>query len=412
MLLGGYIKLAIDSMRSSRWRSLLTMLGIIVGIVAVVTTVSLGEGVKQQIVEQINHRGEDLLTVLPGEVKAQSGTAYFTQFNMTPARGGVTAFSETDYQAVNATKQLSSVAPFGRVTGEVMSDKTLFSDFEVVATSDDLPGLLKQDLEFGTFFTNEGDPRVNSAVIGRSVAERMFGENAPLGRDFSVRGTRFIVRGVFEEFNDGSPLLSLHDYDNTIFISHRLGQELMGGTMQIYQILARPDNPEQTSSAIDATRQALKKARNGAEDFTVLRQSETLQLAEETLTLLTSMIAGVAAISLIVGGIGIMNIMLVSVTERTREIGVRKAVGATNRQVLYQFMTEAAVLSIIGGFLGILTSIAVNFVLRISTELQPVITLPVMGVAVGVSLIVGLVFGVAPAAVAARKDPIESLRYE
>lgn len=413
MLLGGYIKLARSSMRNSRWRSLLTMLGIIVGIVSVVTTVSIGEGVKQQVIGQINQRGEDLITVLPGKTNTDTASNYFARLNPTN-RKQLTSFSESDYRALEGVKELSHVAPFGHVSGELKQQDDKFSDIQVIATSAALPKILNQKLAFGSFFSDQNSAgTTNGAVIGQSVAEEMFGENVPLGRDFTIRGTRFIVQGVFEDFEDTSPLLAMNNYDKAIFIPHRLGQELMGGNMQIYQILARArGGAENTSAAITATEKSLQKARGGGNDFSVLKQSETLSIAEETLTLLTSMIAGVAGISLLVGGIGIMNIMLVSVTERTREIGVRKAVGATNRQIMYQFITEAAVLSLVGGILGILLSLGANFALRVMTDLQPVVTLPVMGIAVGVAFIVGIVFGAAPAFVAARKDPIDSLRYE
>jgi putative ABC transport system permease protein len=163
---------------------------------------------------------------------------------------------------------------------------------------------------------------------------------------------------------------------------------------------------------VDAIHAALLKNHGGQEDFTVLKQDESLAVANTILNLITGLIAGIAAISLIVGGIGIMNIMLVSVIERTREIGIRKAIGATNRQILSQFMVESLVLSVVGAILGVLISIMVNYLIRIATTLTPVITLPIMVISVAVSIMVGLIFGITPALKAARKDPIEALRYE
>ncbi|MDZ7786250.1 MAG: ABC transporter permease [Candidatus Saccharibacteria bacterium] len=412
MLLGGYVKLARFSMKSARWRSLLTMLGIIVGIVSVVTTISIGEGVKRQVVQQINERGEDLITILPGETDTENASTYFSRLSPSSSRPNI-SFGESDYQAVREVPELAAVAPFGYVSGEVAEQGDAYDDVRVVATTEDFTKILQREVAFGSFITGNEAGSANGAVIGQGVAEGMFGENVPLGRSFTIRDTRFIVRGVYESFEESSPLLSTDNYDDTIFIPHRLGQELMGGNMQIYQMLARArGGAENASVAIEETETALSAVRGNSRDSSVLKQSETLSLAEETLTLLTTMIAGVAAISLLVGGIGIMNIMLVSVTERTREIGVRKAVGATNRQVMYQFITEAAVLSLIGGILGILLSLGTNFLLRVTTNLEPVITAPIMGLAVVVAFVVGVVFGAAPAFVAARKDPIDSLRYE
>jgi putative ABC transport system permease protein len=154
----------------------------------------------------------------------------------------------------------------------------------------------------------------------------------------------------------------------------------------------------------------LLNAHSGQNDFTILKQEDNLAISNSVLNLLTSLITAVAAVSLVVGGIGIMNVMIVSVTERTHEIGIRKAVGATNQQILAQFMIESAVISFVGGVIGVISSILLNFMLRISTDLQPVVTLPIMGVAVLVALVVGIVFGVAPALNASRKDPIEALR--
>jgi putative ABC transport system permease protein len=165
-----------------------------------------------------------------------------------------------------------------------------------------------------------------------------------------------------------------------------------------------------SSRAAQDVTNALKQAHGGQTDFTVLQADDNLALAGTVLGLITNVVAAIAAVSLIVGGIGIMNIMLVSVSERTHEIGVRKAVGATNKQILRQFMTEAVVLSVTGGILGVVFAILVNYLLRIFTNLQPVVTLPVVAIAVMVATVVGTIFGMAPALQASRKDPIEALR--
>lgn len=411
MLLGGYIKLARSSMRTSRWRSLLTMLGIIIGIVSVVTTVSIGEGVKQQVLDQINQRGEDLITVLPGKPLERDGFTYIKSLNPVSAQSAI-VFTEADYRLVKDAPSVALTAPFGYVSGDVKTREKEYNQAQIIATSGDLPQVLNQKIEYGSFFADGSSGTTNGAVIGRTVAEQLFGENVPLGQEFTIRGTRFIVRGIFEEFSDTSPLLPLNNYDNAIFIPYNLGQELMSGNLQIYQMLAKPTDPEATLGTIADIQKVLAQSRGSQDDFTVLRQSDNLLLAEDVLNMLTSLIAGVAAISLLVGGIGIMNIMLVSVTERTREIGIRKAVGATNRQILYQFMTEAAVLSFAGGVFGVLFSLLANFLLRITTDLKPVVTFEVVLVATAVSFAVGIIFGMAPAAIAARKDPIDSLRYE
>ena len=386
------------------------MLGVVIGVVSVITTVSLGEGVKQQVVRQISEYGEDLITVLPGKKYSDNNSYDVSMLNPFSAQNSI-LFGDGDYQAVRNTPGLKLVVPFGQVVGAVKTDGQSFDSAQIIATNEGLPDILNQDTQYGSFF-KDNDKMKNGAVIGKRVAEQLFRENVPMGKSFTIRDREFIVRGVFKEFASSSPLLPVSDYNNAIFIDYRDGQELMSGNLQIYQILAKPSDAESVDTAATNITNTLKNIRGGQEDFTVLKQAENLELAGRVLNLLTGMIAGIAAISLIVGGIGIMNIMLVSVTERTSEIGIRKAVGATNRQILYQFTIEAVVLSLSGGILGIFVSILTNFFIRIVTDLQPVITLPVIVIATGVSLAVGVVFGITPAIKAARKDPIDALRYE
>lgn len=410
MLLMGNVKTAIASLRTSRWRSLLTMLGIIIGVVSVVTTVSLGEGVKKQVERQIEQRGDNLITVLPGKRVERNDRGEIVRISSVFSQTNI-LFTEGDYRTISGVAGVDLTVPFGQVVGKVDASTGNYPEAQVIAATSDVPAVLNQKLQFGSFYNDE-DPLDNGAVIGKRVAEKLFQENVPIGKAFTVRGQEFRVRGVFEEFISSSPLLPGGDYNSAIFIPYRKGQELMGGNLQIYQILARPQNEKQVNSTIESINKSMAAQRGGQKDFTVLRQDESLALTGDIVRLLTSLVASIAAISLIVGGIGIMNIMLVSVSERTSEIGIRKAVGATNGQILNQFLIEAAVLSFVGGILGVIVSILVNFVLRIVTDLQPVITLPVILIATGVALSVGIFFGMMPALKAARKHPIDALRYE
>lgn len=404
----GNIKVAIQALKSSKWRSFLTMLGVIIGVVSVVTTVSLGEGVKQQVRQQIEDRGADLITVLPGNRVERDAKGNVTSINV--FTNDATVFGELEYKTLKELPVLTHVAPLARVTGVAETDGRKYLG-PIIASTESIPDLLNQEVEYGGFFKDD-ESNKDFAVIGRRVAEELFGENIPVGKSFTVRGHTFIVRGIFEEFETSSPLLLSDDHNRTIFIPYEIGRELMGGTIQVQQVLARAAENVTPEKAAADTRQALLNLHAGQEDFTVLEAEETLALAGALLNMLTGLIAGIAAISLLVGGIGIMNIMLVAVTERTSEIGVRKAIGATNRQILNQFLTEAIILSVVGGVIGVLLSLLINVLLRILTNLQPVITFPIMGVAVLVALGVGIIFGVTPALRAARKDPIEALRHE
>ena len=300
--------------------------------------------------------------------------------------------------------------PFNLLAGVPRYDNKEYSPGFVVGVSAAAPEILQQKIAYGSFFSGQ-ELSNKSAIIGQRVAEELYEENAPIGKSIKVRGENFIIRGVFDEF-ETNPFVPNADYNTAIFIPYDSSRELSRDNTQIYQVLVKPNDSSQTDTLAKEITQNLKNTHSGEEDFSVLQQEESLAITNKVFTLLTGLITGVAAISLVVGGIGIMNIMLVSVTECTREIGVRKAVCATNHQILSQFVAEAAVLSFSGGVFGVLVSLIANILIRILTNLQPVVTLPIMFIAVGVAMAVGLFFGMAPAYKAAKKDPIEALRFE
>lgn len=400
----GNFRIAVESLRSSRWRTLLTMLGVIIGVVSVVTTVSLGEGARQGIIEQIEQSGEELITVRPG-VQERSRSRPRNLFGTTYSG----TLSEGDYRAIESVPGTGKVVPFSFVADAAKRDDKTYKEGIVIGTGEDLPTVLGQKLQYGTFFADD-EPQRNAAVIGPRVAEQLFGENVPIGKYLKVRGRQFIVRGIFEEFPT-NPLAPNADFNSAIFIQYDVGKELIDSS-DIYQILVQPSDTSNRYQLAERIATALRKSHAGQDDFTVLQQEDRLAEVNEILTIMTGFVAGVAAISLIVGGIGILNIMLVSVTERTHEIGIRKAIGATNGQILHQFLTEAIILSGTGGIFGIVLSLVVNYLLRIFTNLTPVLTWPIMVVAFAVSVTVGVIFGITPALTAARKRPIDALRHE
>ena len=399
----GNIKTAVGSLRTTKWRSFLTMLGIIIGVASVITIVSIGQGVKQQVGQQVKHFGQDLITIRPGS--ATSGGIG------TLANTSSGTLTSKDITAVQNTAGVGESAPLALVAGMVTaSGGGIYRDGVVIAAGEDLPDMLNQSLAFGGFYTRD-DTDSALAVLGKHAAEAMFSEDVPLGQSFTFRGQQFIVRGIFNEFN--VPTLSNDvNFDNAIFIPYGMAQQLTNGTSSAYQILAKPSKPSGTDRAVTALQASLLRVHGDAHDFSVLKQNQTLATTNDILDLLTTLIAGVAAVSLLVGGIGIMNIMLVSVTERMHEIGIRKAVGATNRQILSQFMTEATVLSVTGGLIGIVLAYIGDLCLRLFTSLTPIISWQIVVLATGVSIAVGIIFGSAPAVKAARKDPISALRNE
>lgn len=408
-LVRGNVAITIESLRTTKWRSFLTMTGIIIGIVSVVTVVGIGEGVKQEVAKQINQFGKDLITVRPGNVASHEGRIV-PNTDLLFGLNSISGLTENDLQSVKSAKHVALAAPLGVVPGTVEAEGRKLSNSLVLATNTDLPRALNQKIKYGDFF-DEKNSQENVAVIGRSAAQALFQDLVPLGKSFEFRGETFIVRGMFNEF-EGSPLSPTSNFNNAIFIPYQTAEELTGSSTQMYSILAKPDKPENAGAAQHNINAKLLKVRGGEQDFTVLNQNQSLAASSNVLDLLTTMIAAIAAISLLVGGVGIMNIMLASVTERMHEIGVRKAIGATNRQILSQFMLESAVLSLVGGIVGVIISVLTVFGLRAYTSLNPIISWQAIAIAVGASLVIGILFGTAPAVKAARKDPIEALRHE
>lgn len=410
-LLRGNIKITIASLRATKWRSMLTMLGIIIGIVSVVTVVGIGEGVKREVAKQINQFGADLITVRPGKIAVASGSRVIpANTDLLFGLNSISGLTEADLKAIKTARHVRVAAPLSVVSGTVEVEGHTVQDSLVLATNAELPQVLNHDVPYGEFFTDD-ESTAYSAVIGRHVAYSLFKDYVPLGKSFTFRGQTFVVRGMFDEFK-GTPLSPASNFNNAIFIPYQTAEKLTGSSSQMYSILAKPDKPEHTHAAIAAINDKMLKVHGGENDFTILDQEQSLAASGRVLDLLTTMIAAIAAISLLVGGVGIMNIMLATVTERMHEIGVRKAIGATNRQILQQFMLESVVLSGVGGVVGVVLSITAVGVLRAYTSLEPVISWQAIVIAVGVSLVIGMVFGTVPAIKAARKDPIEALRHE
>lgn len=406
-MMNGDIKLAFHSIKTAKWRSFFTMLGIIIGVASVVVTVSLGEGVKHQISNYLAQFGNDLITVRPNRIsgkdkRATLGVHLFSDVS--------TTLTDNDIKTVTKTEGVNIVSPIALVNGVSRYDEREYKQGFIVGVSANLPELINHKVQYGSFFT-AGEETRHVAVLGQTAAQELFQENVPIGKSFTLKGEEFIVRGIFEEF-DTNPITPGGDFNNAIFIPYLTATTLGDGNVQVLQIFAKPKNIEDLETVASTVKTNLKTTHDNQQDFDVFTKQQSAQDSSGMLTLITGMIAGVAGISLFVGGIGIMNVMLVSVSERTYEIGIRKTIGATNRQILKQFLTESAILSFVGSLLGVIFALIINFVIRITTELEPLINYKVVLVAVGVALVVGLVFGIAPAYRASRKDPIEAMRYQ
>ena len=401
-MISEYFKMAIASIRSAKFRSILTMFGIIVGVSSVVTIVSLGEGAQRQILDQTSNIKDTLIIVRPGK-KSNTKTVDLNILNNLKMTGG--SLNEKDWRTTEKIPNVKSVIPLGAIDG-IASYENRDYNGSIIASSSRLPLLINQQIEFGSFFSDKDNTR-RVAVIGRDVAERLFEENVPIGKKLTIRGKSYIVQGVFEQQKSGT--FATINVNNSIFLPYDAAREI-GQNIDILQLFVETNDSKNVPTVAKNIFETIKKNHAGQEDFAVLEKEEALKATNGVFHQLTIFIASVAFISFIVGGIGIMNIMFATVSERTREIGVRKAIGATNNQILGQFVMEAIVLSVFGGFLGILVSLVANGVIRATSDLQPIITLDVALIVFSISVATGIISGILPAIQAARKDPISALR--
>lgn len=402
------IRMALSSIRTAKTRSILTMLGVIIGVMSVVMTVSVGEGIKNQVINQINKLGNNIVIIKPGkDTDEQNNKLGIFNLNSQIASSTLT---KADLDSLQTVPGVASVSPSAIITGEVTSaDKSGYNSGVIIATNASMQNTLNQKVEFGQFF-DDSDATKDVAVIGSNVAASLYDQRDPIGRAINLKGHEYIIRGVLTSAPE-NPLNIGPNYNDAIYIPMDSGKKLAGGNIQISEITTRIKDGENIATVSEAIKATLSKNHAGQDDFTLVSQAKYLNFANQIFTWLTTLVAMVAGISLFVGGIGIMNIMLVSVSERTREIGVRKAIGATNQQILSQFLVEATVISVTGGIIGVLLSMLLSFIMRITTSIHPSISFGTIIIATGVSTLVGVIFGMAPAIQAARKDPIVALRH-
>ena len=397
------IGLALRAIRRNLLRSMLTTLGIVIGVAAVVTMVTVGKGATRAVQAQIASLGSNLLMVRPGQ-------------RMGPGTGGAgaPAFKLADVQAV-ATQigGVAAVAPEVRAAATAVVDNRNWAT-TVTGSSNDYFGVGNWKLAAGRLF----EPQEEAAgaavcVIGATVRRELFGAEDPLGRSVRIRRFGCTVVGLLQAKGQGGFGM---DQDDLIVVPTATAQRRVTGSTRVPTLLVSMkdgSDPERVKASLtDLLRERRKLGAGEPDNFNVLDTQQIAQTLSGTTELMTSLLGAVAAVSLLVGGIGIMNIMLVSVTERTREIGLRLAVGAFEREVLAQFLVEAVVLAALGGLIGLLLALAASLglsaLLKLPFEFMPGINL----LAFVFSAAIGIVFGFMPARRAARLDPIEALRHE
>lgn len=399
-------KIAIGSILSNKSRSFLTALGVIIGVGSVILMLSLGEGVKKAVSEMSEGFGTNIVAVVPGKV--EKGKAFNPVTTL-----GISTLTERDVQKIKEkADKVINVTPFSLLGGALGYNNKLSTSALVLSTTPSfLDALSNAKLDKGRFINDEDLNQKNKVVIlGSKIKEELFGGDDPLGKTVKFRNIDFSVAGYLKKSEEAIQIGDV-DVGNYTIVPRTTGTEITGSD-QIYRILMRAKSSEEISPAVDQVKKIVLENHSGTEDFSVLTQEDLVSIVGDILNILTLLVVSIAAISLVVGGIGIMNMMLVTVTERTREIGIRKAVGAKNSEILIQFLIESVVVSFMGGFLGILLAIGMGMMISALTSLKPVVDISFVLVAFSISFAVGVIFGLMPAFKASRKDPIEALRYE
>lgn len=400
------LKIAITNLKATRVRTLLTILGIVIGVASVTVVFSLGEGARTMLTNEVKTLGDDVLTVRPGKAIRDDGKV--TSYNFLAALSAST-LTEHDLRSITETSGVDAAAPLMLITGSLSNPDRHESQGTIVATTADAEQVLDLKLRAGEFINPES-PR-GTVVLGQDLAVSLLHSDGVIGQKVIIRGQEFTVSGILKHFDSSASVSNVFDLNSAAFIQMDDGKGFNQGIAQIQQINIRAQSVGEARATADAVQKKLLENHGGEEDFSVLRPEETVQLTDNVFNIVTSFTSAVASISIIVGGVGIMNIMLVSVTERTREIGIRKAVGATNHQILSQFLIEALLMSVVGGIAGVLCGYVLAYIAGTFLGFMPGVTWQIITTALGVSLVVGLLFGAWPAIKAARKDPIEALRY-
>ena len=392
------------SLIANKMRSILTMLGIIIGVAAVIALVSIGNGVKQDIQNSISSLGSNLLMVMPGAPRTPG---------VRPSAGSMKSLKVSDYEAISKLDGVKAASPMTNGSYVVIYQNKNWTT-SVSGVSYNYLDVNNWSMKSGRFLSEKNvQNRERVAVVGKTVVKNLFGDEDPVGAEIRVKNIPFRIIGVLNSKGSGA---MGNDQDDMVVIPYTTAMERVEGDdyLRMIYVVGKDENGiDRLQSDIEN----LLRVRHGIkdtnlDDFNIQNMNSIMETMEETTGTLTLFLGAVAAISLVVGGIGIMNIMLVSVTERTREIGVRKALGATYSVIVTQFLIEAVVISLMGGIIGIILGIGSSKLIGMASGMSTVISIPTIVMSFAFSMAIGLIFGIYPARKAAKLNPIDALHYE
>ena len=411
LLLRTHFELAKTSLKERRGRTFLTCLGIAIGVASIILILSLMGSITNLIKTQVDAVGGNLIVVRPSDSKDEindilselTKTNHFNKSNLTLNDATTIALLNPNASA-ESEFPVVAVSPLAISTNTLVGDRTVEAG-NVLGTNEELQNIAGLTLKSGTFLKNG---TLKSAVIGRDLSLKLFGTMEPVGKTFTLLGERFIIVGILSEANSPINFNSVN-FDDTVLVNIN-HLKTLDQNLQIQQINVRVANEEKTASTAEKISEVLSATKNGEKNFTVAYGDQITHPAGSFFDIVSSMLTLVASISLIVGGIGVMNIMLVSVAERTHEIGIRKAVGASNTNIFLQFLFESLILCVLGGLLGMVLGYIAAFLISIITPFAPYINIQIVLAVLWIPIVFGTIFGLYPAFKAARRNPIDSLK--